>query len=179
LLIQDTVFFSYAGKSRKNLDIKSGNYTKGADDTYGLMLHGQLALSTSGTPLGILEQQFIERKKLQGGARARAKNHRQLPVKKKESQRWIDFIDKSRVHDFKQTEVIHMGDREADIYELYRDSLKWNEKFLIRANSNRGVNKPHRRSPINEKMFDFLSSKKAQGKVKVKIQKTSGIGKKI
>ena len=170
LLVQDTVFFSYAGKSRKNLDIKSGNYKKGADDTYGLMLHGQLALTTNGVPLGILKQDFIERKKLQGGARARAKNHRQLPVKEKESQRWIDFIDSSRNHSFNDTQVIHMGDREADIYELYRDCLNWNEKFLIRASNNRGINKPKRRSPIKEKIFDFLASKKAQGKVKIRLQ---------
>ena len=71
-----------------------------------------------------------------------------------------------------------MGDREADIYELYRDCINWKEHFLVRVNSNRGVNKPHRRSPIEEKMFDFLSSKKAQGIVKIKIQDASGHGKK-
>ena len=72
-------------------------------------------------------------------------------------------------------EVIHVADREGDIYELYRECFKWDEKFLIRASANRSINKKSKSHTSKDKLFDNLLSKKAQGRVTVKVNSLSAL----
>ena len=128
------------------------------------MMHGQLAISDNGIPLGLLDQKFIQRDKLRGKRVRKSTSYQKLPVNKKESQRWIDSINLSRKRDFEGTEIIHIADREGDIYELYRDCISWREKFVFRACFSRAINKSKRRSPPKEKLFPFSENQRAQGK---------------
>lgn len=178
LLLQDTVFFMY-GDGRtgtKNLDICS-EHRKSKREVNGLMMHGQLALSTDGVPLGLLEYDFIQRDKLLGKTNRKKYSHMQLPISHKESQRWINFVHSASLEDIGSTEAVHIADREGDIYELYRDCTLLEQSFVFRACYNRVINKSKRRSPPKEKMFDLLEKQKAQGVRRIKIQ-TLGRGKK-
>ena len=97
------------------------------------MMHGQLALSTSGVPLGLLEYEFIQRDKLFGKRVRKSQAHMNLPISRKESQRWIDFIHSSSLKDTGNTETIHIADREGDLYELYRECVSLKQNFEIRV----------------------------------------------
>ena len=135
----------------------------------GLISHGLLALSDKGIPLGIVHQEFIDRKGFKANGRLSKSQYQRLPISEKESIRWLSFIEKSQELDTGPCEVIHVADREGDIYELYRDCTHWGENFLIRASHNRTINKNKRRQSRSEKLFDTLEASKAQGTVSVKV----------
>lgn len=169
LFLQDTVVFSYGKRlSATGLDFCHRNL-KSDNQVKGLILHGLLAISDKGLPLGIIYQEFLSRKKFKDRTSSMKEKENKLPINKKESFRWIDFIKKSKGLDTGDSEVIHVTDREGDIYELYRECSKWKERFLIRANVNRSINKRSKSHFSEDKLFDFLLSKKAQGTVTVKV----------
>jgi len=66
------------------------------------MLHITLAVTVDGLPLGLLDQRFIERKKLQGENAAEKRNlwHCNEAIEHKESRRWIDVIRACHALDF-------------------------------------------------------------------------------
>ena len=170
LFIQDTVVLSYGNRpGTTGLDFCNRNL-KSSSQSKGLLLHGLLAINDKGLPLGIIHQRFISRKKFKGPRTSAMKEEeKRLPINKKESFRWVDCIEKSKKLDTGDSEIIHIADREGDIYELYKECSKWQEKFLIRASVNRSINKKSKSQSSEDKLFDFLLSKKAQGKVTVKV----------
>ena len=141
-------------------------------DTTGLMLHNTLALSTQGTPLGLINQSYIDRKQLHEGSHEekRQRRHWNSNVSDKESLRWITGVKESQVFDTGNTEVIHVADRECDFYEFFRDTAKIGAHVLVRAARNRSINKESRRAKPEAHLFDHLKAKRAQGKMTIKIQ---------
>lgn len=170
LFLQDTVVLSYGKRlGATGLDFCHRNL-KSEDQVKGLILHGQLAISDKGLPLGVIHQEFTSRKRFKGPrTSARTEERKKQPIKKKESFKWIGSIEKSKSLDTGDSEIIHVADREGDIYELYKECSKWKEKYLIRASVNRSINKKFKSCSSEDKLFDFLLSKKAQGRVKVRL----------
>lgn len=171
LVLQDTTYFDFsARKQAKGLDLvhrgSHGVVSK------GLMLHNTLAVTTEGIPLGILDQRFIDRKSLRknGIEVGRGGDHREEPVKKKESQRWIDVIRACHDFDVGDCRMVHVCDREGDFYELFRDATSIGEHILIRASRNRAINKEKRRDEPTTWLFDELLSRRAQGRTTVRLQ---------
>jgi hypothetical protein len=103
---------------------------------WGLLLHSVLAVSEEGVPLGLLHQKTWTRDPAEEGSRHQRKAR---PIDHKESFRWIES---SRVvHEVVPagTRVIHVADREADIYEVFAEPRPGNAELLIRAAQNRRV----------------------------------------
>ena len=160
LVIHDTTYIDYKTRA-KNLSLdRVFRAKKGEDGSPGLILHNSLAVTEEGIPLGLLCQRFIRRQTI---------NHpdRKLPTKsyvhtksveEKESYKWIEAIHSVNKLDIATKEVVHIADREGDIYELYRDCDNVNIKFLIRARMNRSINKEKRRSKSTEKLFEYFAS---------------------
>jgi len=169
LLIQDTTYFDFNNRKKtKNLDLVGRGKKQ---EIKGLILHNTFALTTQGLPLGLVDQQFTNRKSFHSD---NSKASRKLaywknPIEKKESFRWVQAIKKCHNLNL-NAETIHMADREGDIYELYRDCADFNEKFLIRAKINRSINKEKRREPPQDKLFEHIEKQPTQGEYKVKIQ---------
>ena len=67
LFIQDTTYFTYGNDktSTTGLDVCCKHFS-GKTIINGLMMHGTLAVSEDGTPLGLIEQKFIKRNKFRG-----------------------------------------------------------------------------------------------------------------
>ena len=169
LFIQDTVVFSLGDRpGSSNLCFCSKNNIS-KKPVKGLILHGLLAVADSGLPLGIVEQHFVDRKSFKDKGRLSKTQYQKLPIERKESFRWLEFIKFSNSCDTGESEIIHVTDREGDIYELYRECEYLDEKFLIRASHNRDINKTVRRGNSDEKLFDTLESSKAAGRVTIKI----------
>lgn len=115
LAIQDTTSLNYGTHpATENL----GPITSSPDGVVGLMLHGTLAVNTEGTPLGLLAAQCWARDPEEFGKRA--KRHT-LPIEQKESNKWLTSFKAATATAAAcpDTTVVSVGDREADIYDLF------------------------------------------------------------
>ncbi len=129
LAIQDTSDADFT----KHLKTKGLGYL---DTIYlqGIKIHTTLAVSAKGVPLGILHQQQWTRANEEIGKKhTRTKR----PTADKESNRWIDSHNAVNELIPASTQVIHIGDRESDIYDLFASVRKESEFLLIRCAQNR------------------------------------------
>jgi hypothetical protein len=96
----------------------------------GLMVHSSFALNEQGCPLGLLHQNIWARDKSQMGKK---KLRKQKDITEKESYRWIESMQ--RAEDLLEGTdlVVHVADRESDIYELFATPRKQASELLIRA----------------------------------------------
>jgi hypothetical protein len=100
----------------------------------GLLMHSALVLTTDGLPLGLAAVKFWTRKKFKGtrGLRNRV-NFTRIPIEKKESVRWVDNLTRSTRQLGAPSRCVHVGDREADIYELFCAARDARTHFLVRT----------------------------------------------
>lgn len=135
LAIQDTTSLNYSTHpATENLGPIGSSQT----GIVGLMLHGTLAVNTEGTPLGLLNAQCWARDPEEFGKKA--KRHT-LPIEAKESNKWLtSFRAATAVATAcPDTTIVSVGDREADIYELFALAMKTPKAplLLVRARHNR------------------------------------------
>jgi hypothetical protein len=107
--------------------------------TVGLILHNTLAFSPVGTPLGLLNVQCWGRPPHQEPVKKNACDR--LPIQAKESHKWlVAYRATAQVQKHcPQTMLVCMGDREADLYDLFHEANQTPEgpKLLIRAEMTR------------------------------------------
>lgn len=126
LAVQDTTSFNFAGRpALSGLGVLDDNQTP------GFFAHTTLAVSDQGVPLGLLGQQVWSRPPNLN----RVKNaHQSKPITDKESFKWL-----ASLHHLPTLakRIVTVGDREADIYELFQDSRNRDIEFVVRAVRNR------------------------------------------
>jgi len=100
-----------------------------------------LALTPERLPLGLLAQQVWARDPAAVGKRTTRK-HR--PMADKESQRWLTSVEAvCEAHArCPQTHLVGIGDREADVYDLFLQERPSGVELLVRAAWNRRVDHP-------------------------------------
>ena len=132
--VQDTTFLNYSTHAGSD-----GLGPIGTDPkTLGLVLHSTLAFNEAGTPLGLLDVQCWARDAAQFGKRQRRK---ELPIEEKESVKWLksfrQLVEVQRRTP--STRLVSVGDREADIYELFQLALaeQHGPELLVRAERDR------------------------------------------
>jgi hypothetical protein len=100
----------------------------------GLMMHDTLAFTEDGVPLGLLDVQCWPRKPEEAGKGAL--RHR-LPIEQKESMKWLKSYQavEQAQQLCSETMLVSVGDREADIYELFEEATRCSgqPKLLVRA----------------------------------------------
>jgi len=133
--VQDTTSLNYS-THRETDDLGPISSKKGG--SVGLWLHSTLAFNLEGTPLGLLDVQCWARDEAQFGKRHRRKD---LPIEEKESVKWLkSFRQVAEVQRrTPSTRLVSVGDREADIYELFHaaraeENAPW---LLVRAERDR------------------------------------------
>lgn len=135
LAVQDTTSLNYTGHPATE---KLGPIGYRKDRGLGLILHDTMAFNREGTPLGLLQVQCWAR---DGADFGKKKRRHRLPIEQKESSKWlVSFRQVARAQkQCPQSMVVSVGDREADIYELF--ALAWRDpggpKLLIRAEQDR------------------------------------------
>ena len=135
LAVQDTTSLNYSTHPATQ-DL--GPIGSKPDGIIGLMVHDTLAFSVDGTPLGLLDVQCWGRDVAEFGKRHR---HKKLTIEEKESNKWL--VSFRRIAEVQRhcpdTVVVSVGDREADVYELFHEALQERQgpKLLIRAEQNR------------------------------------------
>jgi hypothetical protein len=105
-------------------------YTDG-HDTRGLKLHSTLAIrADDGLVAGLLTQQIWSRPFTRKG---RAASRRLRQTKDKESYRWQDHAGAARLLVPADKVVIHVADREGDIYDWFATQRPANTHLLVRV----------------------------------------------
>lgn len=101
----------------------------------GFFLHSALVLSTRGTPLGLLSQESWAREASEQG---KTKARRKKEIRQKESAKWLRPLD-ACAQIPSTVRVLLIGDREADIYDLFAHPRPAHVDLLVRAAQNRSV----------------------------------------
>ncbi|HDH98473.1 MAG TPA: IS4 family transposase [Deltaproteobacteria bacterium] len=135
LAVQDTTSLNYSTHpATENL----GPIGSCLDGIIGLLLHDTMAFNPDGTPLGLLDVQCWARDPEDFGKKTR---RHELPIEQKESNRWLISFRKVAEAQRRspKTTFVSVGDREADIYELFELALRQPSapKLLVRASHNR------------------------------------------
>jgi hypothetical protein len=130
LAVQDTTALDLTGHPTT-----TGTGPLGRGRHTGLHVHTVLAVTPDGEPVGLLDQHVWARDPAAVGSRHR---RRERPTAEKESQRWLDALAATHAA-LPEARVVTIGDREADIFDLFAAPRPASSDLLIRAAHNRCV----------------------------------------
>ena len=101
----------------------------------GLLAHTTLALTPERVPLGLLAQQVWAR----DPELRRFQDHKQRPIDQKESQKWLTSLEAviAAHAACPDTKFVRVGDREADVYDLFLVERPVGLDLLVRAAQDR------------------------------------------
>ena len=149
LVVQDSTDLNFAERLHCNGLGQIGTNQTGAVSA-GLKMHSQLAVGADGLPLGVLDTKIYapEVSKEKGGSNR--------PIEEKQSYRWVQTLEELAEISplLPDTELICVGDRESDIFELfdYRRRRARGVQLLVRAQYNRRLS-----GSTSEKLFDRMA----------------------
>lgn len=132
LVAQDTTVLDFSGRS----NIAGLGHT-GINGGNGIMMHTALVMNEQGLALGILGSRMWCRDKDQLGIN---RMRRRRNTMEKESAKWIWGLDlvNAQLSDLDK-EVVLLGDRESDMYDLFASERPDNVHVLARMSQNRVV----------------------------------------
>jgi hypothetical protein len=107
----------------------------------GLFLHPSLAISSDGVPIGVLSAQIWTRAP---GDHGKAKKRKKVRFEDKESLRWWTAIEQAETRVQRPGLLLHVADRESDIYEVFHRAQQAGYRILLRAAQDRRVEGEHR-----------------------------------
>lgn len=145
LVLQDTTEFIYSrarpGKIGLIKTVNGGRYKVGHPNALtlcGVLMHSSLAVTLSGTPLGLTAAKFWTRTKFKGAwTLKRHVNPTRVPIETKESYRWLENLRQSMALIGAPERCVHVADRESDIYELFCLAQDLGTRFLVRVQTDR------------------------------------------
>jgi hypothetical protein len=133
LAVQDTSYLDWSHHPHT-----SGLGPLATEEGQGLLVHSTLALTPERVPLGVLQQQIWAR---EANTYAQLRDHKQRRIEDKESQKWLislESVEAARVAN-PNTQFVSVGDREADIYDLFLAERIAGVDLLVRATQDRRV----------------------------------------
>ncbi len=109
----------------------------------GFLLHNSPAITPQREVLGLIDQQILYRDPAQIGKKHPRK---QKPIEDKESIKWLNSLQATAQLQAQapHTQIVSVGDREADIYDLFAQAVESSMGLLVRAAWNRCVDHPER-----------------------------------
>jgi hypothetical protein len=160
LAVQDTTSLNYSAQPAiENLG-PIGTRLEGGP--VGLMVHDTMLFTPAGVALGLMDVQCWARKPEEFGKRHKRKA---LAIEHKESVKWLKSVQTAARLQTRlaNTTVVSVGDREADIFELFdrASRLAHAPKLLIRAETNR------RLAQEQAKLWEHLQGCEIAGQVQL------------
>ena len=176
LAIQDTSYICYS-KHKQTTGLGMITKKPGSNattiSTTGVIMHTTFAVTTSGLPLGILDQNISARKPLSDQLRQKKKkgHNTYVPIEDKESIRWLDSLRRTQeATKDSDIEVVTICDREGDFYELFEHSKKIGTSVLVRASVDRIINKSSMYTrKLDTRLWGYVQSLPVQGTIEVEI----------
>jgi hypothetical protein len=132
LAVQDTTYLDWTDHPNTN-----GLGPLAAPSHQGLLAHTTLAITPERVPLGLLQQQVWAREQ----DVRRNQDHKQRSIDQKESQKWLNSLE-AVIAAHKQcpaTQFVSVGDREADVYDLFLLRRPLGVELLVRVAQDRKV----------------------------------------
>ena len=167
LCLSDTTCLNYT--TRKKL--KDSGYIS-SNNAQGFFLHATIAITPERLHLGIVGQKIWAREK-QKESRSSAERGNLL-LSEKESYRWLEAYNESCAlsERCEYTEVIHVTDREGDIFEIFKsyEQKKLEGKpaeYIVRSNHNRTVYLKDK----TERLYTHLAESKVLAEISFDIVK--------
>jgi hypothetical protein len=98
----------------------------------GFLLHSTLMVTPQREPLGLIQQQVWVRDPV--NFKKRAKRH-VLATAEKESQKWLTSLQAvaASQKELPETQLVSVGDSEADVYALFAEGERLGQAFLVRG----------------------------------------------
>ena len=122
-------------KITMSVDYNSHKKTKGlgycCGQTLGINVHSCLYVMPEGVPISLAAQSYITRE--EPSSELSAAQKRQRPIEEKESYRWLKTMAETASNAPANATLVHIADREGDIYELFALAQATGEKFVIRV----------------------------------------------
>ncbi len=137
LAVQDTTYLNW--EHHPTTQGLGGLSTAGR----GVICHSTLAVTPERLPLGLLAQRNWVRDDETFGA---LPSHKKRAINDKESIKWLESVAALAIarEAAPHTTFISVGDREADVYELFTMERAAGVELLVRSSWNRGVDSAHR-----------------------------------
>jgi hypothetical protein len=160
LAVQDSSSLNYsthkATEGLGSLSTEKGNL--------GLMMHDTIAITPEGIPLGALDVQIWSRDPKEYG---KSKDRKTKPIAEKESYKWLKSFQavESLSKGAPETMWVSVGDREADIFELFELANKNQTHLLCRSIQNRITDE-------EEKLWDGIRNQTPLGQITVQLPKS-------
>ena len=141
LAVNDTTSFNYTSQPAIE---GLGSIGTTADGPQGILMHETMLYTPAGVPLGLIDAQVWVRDPAAVGKKHKRK---ELPIAAKESNKWLKSLAAAShlQQRLPRTLVVSVGDREADVYELFAQahSAPDNARLLVRAQWNRRTESEH------------------------------------
>jgi hypothetical protein len=137
LAVQDTTYLDWTDHPHT-----TGLGPLAAPTHQGLLAHTTLALTPERVPLGLLQQQVWAR----DPQVRRNQDHKQRAIDQKESQKWLTSLDSviAARSACPHTHFVSVGDREADVYDLFLMERVLGVDLLVRAAQDRKAAHPEK-----------------------------------
>lgn len=128
----------------------------------GYFLHDTVVFTTGGIPLGVLDAQTWARDPEEHGKKAKRKQKR---IEEKESYKWLRSLQATAgaMTEVPGVQWVSVGDREADIYELFERAQQQGVSFLVRSFHNRKVSE-------DTKVWEVVDREIPAGRMKVSVK---------
>jgi len=166
LIPQDTSEMNYS-----NLKATSGLGNIGSSKTaMGVLAHSALAVSDAGEVFGLMAQKLWVRPPENFG-QSDAKRSK-LPIEEKESYKWLETLDMAGASFPESTKVVHVCDREGDIFELFCKAEKSGALYLCR----RFHNRPIAEENGLKKLDDLVDALAEAGRINIHVPRDSHTG---
>jgi hypothetical protein len=135
LAAQDTTLLDYTAHPAT-----AGLGRLSSTQTQGLVVHSTLAFTPERVPLGLLAQEVWAR----ADGKEPPPDRRTRPIAEKESQKWLTSLEAVAAarRACPQTPFVSVGDREADVYDLFLALRPAGVDLLVRASWDRRVDQP-------------------------------------
>ena len=185
LVLHDTTEFSYTRENAAAIGLthkvaKGHKDKKGRQRMHtvcGILMHSSLAVTTDGLPLGLAAIKLWTRKKFKGTNALQGKtldggkhsvNTTRIPIEEKESIRWLQNAQQATATLSDASRIIHVGDRESDIYELFCECESLQTKFIFRTCNDRRVEDDGRT------VYEVMEEQRVQGVHRIEVRDNKG-----
>lgn len=144
----------------------------------GILMHSSLVVTTEGLPLGLAAVKLWTRRHFKGINALKGKgtdggkhsvNTTRIPIEQKESVRWLENARQSTAVLGDAGRVVHVGDREADIYELFCECASLESKFLFRTCVNRRAG-----DDGGTTVYDVMVEQRVKGVHRIEVRDNKG-----
>lgn len=170
LAVQDTTELNYTAHEQCEM---LGPIGDRQSRCVGLLVHDTMVYNLEGTPLGLIDVQCWAR---DPEDRGKSQRRYELPIQQKESAKWlVSYRAAGRLQAAcPGTVVVSVGDREADLYELFVEAKArgGQPQVLVRATRERKLEAEDEQE--SQRLWDYVRGLPAAGAVELKVPRRSG-----